>query len=429
MIDPALLADGVEVHPRVGGLHLVRGDVAAAIDEEVRRAISDDTAAMSRPFREGALLPLGRLGMLRDRTPGEPARPVASGSGPLVDVVIPNLNGGDLLQRCLASLDRQEYASFTVIVADGGSTDKSRSIADQHGAQWLEVAPGSGFATTCNAGVAAGSGTYALLLNNDVELEPDFLAQLVAVAEQGGDEVAAVAPMVRRADLRCVVESLGNVLGTRGFGAGRLAGLVDVGQFSAPEELFSVPFTAGLVRRSVWDRMGPMDERFDFYYEDVEWSTRVRLAGHDLLSAPHAIAYHEGSASIGQGLGPAKLEMVTRNRVLWATSSLRAKTIVRYAGSYAREDALRAGGALRDGNLETAAAIARAWGGVARRVPATYRRRKSTLENHVLPMRGLLEIARAPAPFYDEQGAVLVTEPVVRAWYLRAAVRTTTHDR
>jgi N-acetylglucosaminyl-diphospho-decaprenol L-rhamnosyltransferase len=425
LIDPSLLADGVEVRPRDGGVYLVRGDVAVAIDDHVLRAIAGDEAGMSRPFRDGALLPLGRLGMLRDGDSSEPPRPAVASSGPGVDVVIPNLNGGDRLRRALASLAQQEYEPVSVIVVDGGSTDESKAIAAKYGAQWLEVPSGSGFATTCNAGAAAGSGTYILLLNNDVELEPDFIAQIVAVAEQGGSDVAAVAPMVRRGDIRCVVESLGNVLGTRGFGAGRLAGLVDVGQFSEPEELFGVPFTAGLVRRSVWDELGPMDERFDFYYEDVEWSTRVRLAGYDLLSAPQAIAYHEGSASLGQGLGPAKLEMVTRNRVLWATSSLRAKTIVRFAGSYAREDALRAGSALREGDLEAAAAIARAWGGVARRLPATYRRRRSTLANHVLPMRGLLEIARAPAPFYDEQGAVLVTEPVVRAWYLRVAARQT----
>jgi GT2 family glycosyltransferase len=217
-----------------------------------------------------------------------------------VGIVIPNRDGGSLLRTTLESISAQTYEAVDMCVVDGGSVDDSSQIAREFGARWIDVPRGTGFSAACNAGVRAMSGDYILILNNDTELEPDFVAQIVAVAERDRETIAAVAPMVRRGDCRAVVESLGNVLGTRGFGAGRCAGLVDVGQFTDSEELFSAPFTAALIRRGVWDEIGPMDERFDFYYEDVEWCTRARLLGYAVVSAPRAIVYHVGSASLGQ---------------------------------------------------------------------------------------------------------------------------------
>jgi GT2 family glycosyltransferase len=416
------LREGVAVVPQESGFtHLVGPDIAVAVDEEVLRVVRGEST-LSKPFREGVAAALGCLGLLDGIVPAEPIRPEAPASDMTVGIVIPNLNGGDLLRRTLQSVERQTHRSFEVLVVDGGSVDDSRAITADAGGRWVDVAPGTGFAAACNAGARGLETDFLLILNNDADLEADFLAQILHVAATGGASTAAVAPMVRRGDHRAVVESLGNVLGTRGFGAGRLAGLIDIGQITASEKLFGAPFTAALLRRVVWDAIGPMDERFDFYYEDVEWCTRARLAGYEVLSAPRAVVYHEGSASLGADLSPRKLEMVTRNRVLWAMSSLRVKTVVRYGGSYAREDAIRVARSIRNGELDDAVSVLRAWGGVASRVGATRRQRASTLEGHVLTMTDLLGLAISPMPFYDSTGAILLTESIVRSWYVAAAV-------
>jgi GT2 family glycosyltransferase len=419
---PIPVRDGVTRSTRAGDdyVYLSDGDTSLAVDHLVAHVI-DGSVAVSQPFRAGVELVLSRCGFTTGDHYRERARREVVNTGPIVSIIIPNKNGGELLRRTLASVEAQTYDNYQIIVVDGASTDDSSTIASKYDATWVVVPEGSGFARACNAGAAASDGAFLLILNNDTELESDFLGQIVDVALREGSDVAAIAPMVRRGDLRFVTESLGNVLGSRGFGAGRFAGLIDVGQFEHSEELFGAPFTAALLRRSIWDEIGPMDERFDFYYEDVEWCTRARLVGYRVMSAPQAIVYHEGSASLGSDLSPRKLEMVTRNRLLWAMSSLRAKTVVRYGGSYVREDTIRLLRSVQTHDLAEATAVLRAWGGVTTSLWATRNRRKSTLERHDLSMRSLLELAIAPPPFYAQDGALLLTESMVRSWFVAAA--------
>ena len=121
----------------------------------------------------------------------------------------------------------------------------------------------------------------------------------------------------------------------RGFGAPRHAGFVDFGQFARDGELFSASFTAVLIPRRAWDVVGPLDERYGYYYEDVDWSLRARMGGLYVLPAPHALVYHEGSASIGTRPSAYKLRLVTRNRVLWAGKVLRMRNSIGFARRYA----------------------------------------------------------------------------------------------
>ena len=254
-------------------------------------------------------------------------------------------DGRDMLVGVSAARSReQRYAPLEIVVVDGGSSrrDRARCCIAEHPSVVLVAANGNpGFAAACNLGVAAASGEFLLLLNNDTTLEPDAIGQLVRVALQSPARLAAVNAMTRRADLPAVVDSLGNVSGMRGFGAPRYAGFVDFGQFARDGELFSASFTAVLIPRRAWELVGPLDERYGYYYEDVDWSLRARMGGLYVLPAPHSLVYHEGSASIGARPSAYKLRLVTRNRVLWAGKVLRMRNSLGFARRYALEDADR----------------------------------------------------------------------------------------
>jgi N-acetylglucosaminyl-diphospho-decaprenol L-rhamnosyltransferase len=363
---------------------------------------------------------LRRLGALeREPGDGEPLRPPAPEQGPLVSVVIATHDGRDLLAACLRSLAGQLYAPLEIVVVDGGSTDGTGELLRaEHPAVVLVEAPGNpGFAAACNLGVAAASGEHLLLLNNDTTLEPDAIGQLVRVALQSPRRLAAVNAMTRRADLPAVIDSLGNVSGMRGFGAPRYAGFVDFGQFARDGELFSASFTAVLIPRLAWDAVGPLDERYGYYYEDVDWSLRARMGGLHVLPAPHALVYHEGSASVGTRPSAYKLRLVTRNRVLWAGKVLRGRNAAGFTRRYLFEDIERIALAAREGRRKDAAAMATAWLEVAVRAPSIYAARQSLRQWHVVPDENLFRAAATGPPLLD--GSLpRVDGPAIRGHYL-----------
>ena len=347
---------------------------------------------------------LRRLGALeRGPDDGEPERPPAPESGPRVSVVIATHDGRELLAACLRSLAAQRYTPLEIVVVDGGSSDGTREwLRAEHPSVALVASPGNpGFATACNLGVAAASGEYLLLLNNDTTLEPDAIGQLMRVALGSPRRLAAVNAMTRRADLPEVIDSLGNVSGMRGFGAPRYAGFVDFGQFASDGELFSASFTAVLIPRLAWEAVGPLDERYGYYYEDVDWSLRARMGGLYVLPAPHALVYHEGSASVGSRPSAYKLRLVTRNRVLWAGKVLRGRNALGFARRYLFEDAGQLALAVREGRSKEAAAIAGAWLEVAVRAPSIYAARQALRQWHVVPDENLFRAAATGPPLLD----------------------------
>jgi GT2 family glycosyltransferase len=370
------------------------GDVVAAIE---------NGGGVSRVLRALAREALGRLGALSDHAVPEPRRPQARERGPLVSVVIPTFNQRELLTACLESLRAQTYADLEVLVVDGGSSDATRDAVARALPAAAVVALGGnpGFAHACNLGAREAAGEHVIVLNDDTRLAPDAVAQLVRVTQRRPRRLGAVCAMTRRADLPPVIESLGNVAGAGGFGSGRLAGFLDLGQFADDGELFSAAFTCVLVPRAAFEAVGPLDERYGYYYEDMDWSLRARMGGLHVQPAPHALCFHEGSASTAARPSAFKLRMVTRNRLLWAGKVLRARNAAGFGRRYVVEDVRSAARALREGRLDEAAAVPRAWLGAATQLPWLLQAREELAAWHVVPDEYLFRAASVPIPLMD----------------------------
>ncbi len=94
----------------------------------------------------------------------------------MLSVVIPTLNEAKYLPGVLASLKKQTFADFEVIVADAASTDGTREIALGHG---CHVVQGGTISQGRNAGARRARGKYLLFLDADVTVAPDFLEELM----------------------------------------------------------------------------------------------------------------------------------------------------------------------------------------------------------------------------------------------------------
>jgi GT2 family glycosyltransferase len=239
-----------------------------------------------------------------------------SNEKPLVSVVIPNLNGKEMLTTCLRSLERQTFKGFEVIVVDNGSTDGSVETVKAD-FPWLgaiiENSSNMGFARACNQGIEVASGRYIALLNNDTEVHPAWLAELVRAAEEHQD-TGMFASKTLFFDRRDTLDTTGHLIYPDGLNRARGRLEIDRGQYDDKTDVFFPSGCAALYRRAIFDEIGLFDEHHFAYGDDTDIGIRARLAGYGCRFVPTAIVYHVYSATTGR-YSPMKLYLVERNRI------------------------------------------------------------------------------------------------------------------
>jgi GT2 family glycosyltransferase len=225
--------------------------------------------------------------------------------------VIPNWNGAARLRKLLPSL----ATLGSVIVADNGSSDDSAGAVRECKARWIGLDANYGFAKAVNAGIAAvpRETRWIAILNNDIELAPGFFEELLrADADFAAPRILSAA----RPDLLDGTYDLPAASGAAyRAGAGRPA---DDPAFLEPREIQSAPMTAALFRRELFEEVGLLDESFGSYLEDVDFGIRCALAGRRGRYVPTAIAYHEGSATLGGSWSAGSTRLISRNQLLLA---------------------------------------------------------------------------------------------------------------
>lgn len=221
---------------------------------------------------------------------------------PLVYVVIPTYNHCQDTLRALDSLRMMTYPNYKLLITDNQSTDQTVDVVrERYPEVELLVHPRNlGFAAGVNPGLqrALDQGAdFVLLINNDVVVAPTMLAHLVAAMQP---DVGVAAPIIYYMDDPKRIWSVGFtkhplLLEMRGGARGQ----IDKGQWQMP---FGVDYVLGcamLLSASALRRAGLFDERYFFYYEDLDYSLRLERLGYRLISVPLAQMWHKGSGSAG----------------------------------------------------------------------------------------------------------------------------------
>jgi GT2 family glycosyltransferase len=242
-----------------------------------------------------------------------------------VAAVVPHWNRRELLETLIASLQAQRRGFDEMIVADNGSTDDSAAVAEQAGARVLRLGRNLGFAAAVNRGIEAASADWVAILNNDITLEPGWLAELLAAAER---EHAwfATGKILRAGDPATLDGSFDEI--SRGACACRCgAGKPDSPFWDRPRRIRIAPMTAAIFRRALFDEIGPLDESFGSYLEDVDFGLRCALAGRDGVYVPAAVSHHRGSATMG-AWNKDTVRLIARNQVLLAAKHFHGQPLL-----------------------------------------------------------------------------------------------------
>jgi GT2 family glycosyltransferase/glycosyltransferase involved in cell wall biosynthesis len=210
-----------------------------------------------------------------------------------------------------------------IIVVDNDGDGAGRAaLAPRNGqVTYLPMPRNLGFPGGMNAGIRRaldGGADEVLIVNSDVVLPPDCIGRLES-ALTDDREAGIVGPVV-------LSRAAPDLVGSCGIDYNRTTGRMrhrGTGAIFAPPLASSdgaVAAVSGclmLVRRDVFERIGLLDERYFFGFEDIDFCLRARAAGIRTRLVPGATVYHEGSRSIG-GLSPQRLYFATRNHLLLA---------------------------------------------------------------------------------------------------------------
>ena len=237
---------------------------------------------------------------------------------PKVSILIPNKDHTDDLEKCLQSIwKKTTWNNYEIIVIENNSTDPDTFAYYEKAKQRYDglkvvIYPEKGFnfSGINNFGRKAAAGDYLLLLNNDVEVRNgDWLTELLRqCAHKGGAAICGA--MLYYPDE--TLQHAGVITGLGGYaghshkykpkgGSGYLFRIATVQDFSA------VTGACLLVKASVYDEVGGLDEQFAVAFNDVDFCLRVRDAGCRIAWTPYAeLTHYESKSRGGDEKDPAK---------------------------------------------------------------------------------------------------------------------------
>jgi hypothetical protein len=295
-------------------------------------------------------------------------------AAPAVTAVVLNYDGRELLDVILPSLAAQTYTNLTVTVVDNGSSDGSAGYVRERWPHVRLVAlpENVGVAAALNRGLETVETELVALLNNDIELEPRWLEELVAQL-RAHPEAASASGKLLRFDRRDLIDAAGDGMRWSSAAFNRGAGEPDRGQFDRAEAVFSACAGAALYRSSVFDDVGLFDEDFFAYLEDVDWNLRAQLRGHASQYVPTAVGYHMRGATTS-GASNRYRVMQRRNQIWLVVKNYPRGALLRRAPGILL---LNAGLALQDARQGRLGSTLRGWWAALKGLPRMLGKRRA----------------------------------------------------
>ncbi|MFO8000632.1 MAG: glycosyltransferase family 2 protein [Marinilabilia sp.] len=238
-------------------------------------------------------------------------------------VVILNWNTCALLERFLPGVIRNsQLPGIDIVVADNGSTDGSVSMLKKNfpEVRIIELDRNYGFAGGYNRALRKIDATYTVLLNSDVAPAPNWLPPLIeCMDKQSG--IAACVPKIKavsRPEMFEYAGAAGGFMDKWGyiFCRGRIFDKMekDQGQYDTACPIFWGSGAALLVRTTLFNKSGGLDEDFFAHMEEIDWCWRMKNQGYEIWFNPESTIFHLGGGTLN-AISPHKNYLNFRNNL------------------------------------------------------------------------------------------------------------------
>lgn len=220
-----------------------------------------------------------------------------------VSIVIVTYNAENYIPYVLASVEKQTFRDFNVLVIDNASLDQTVDLLQTKYFPLVKVSKqkdNSGFSRGYNLGIHWTDGDYILIMNQDVVLDSDFLELAVKFLDCH-PRVAVLQGKIMQWEFvgnrkKDIIDNIGVAIHKNLSFTNRLEGEASPKQESSAEAVFAFSGSCVLLRRSALKQIVYQQEFFDelffMYKEDIDLSWRLRQAGWDIVYLPTAVAYH-----------------------------------------------------------------------------------------------------------------------------------------
>jgi len=257
-----------------------------AVNEQLKRLGLQAVAKAGAYPHRVAVTPLGR-----------------KGSDPRVSIVIPTRDTPEVLAKCLDSIrQKSTYKNYQIVCADNETTESQalRKMREP-GIDRVVCSGAFNYSRINNEAIRrAADGEYLMLLNNDIEvITPSWIEEMLYYAEQ--QDVGAVGALLLYPN--GTVQHAGVALGFRGTADHLVRGFNPAsdgyaGSLSCAREVSAVTAACLLVKRSLYEELGGLNEHYRTAYQDVDFCLRLLLHKNKRnIFTPRARLYHHESYS------------------------------------------------------------------------------------------------------------------------------------
>lgn len=223
-----------------------------------------------------------------------------SDENPLVTIIIPVYNQWDYTYSCLASiLQNTEGISYEIIIADDMSSDETVNINNYvENITVIRDGENRGFLLNCNNAAGYAKGKYLFFLNNDTNVQPDWLTTLVRLIESD-PTIGMVGSKLIYPDGK--QQEAGGIIwnDASGWNFGRLDD-PEKAEYNYVKEVDYISGAAILLRHDLWSQIGGFDERYvPAYFEDSDLAFEIRKLGYKVMLQPQSVIVHFEGISHG----------------------------------------------------------------------------------------------------------------------------------